>query len=267
MIKLIAVDLDGTLLCSGGRTVHERNVRALERAAACGVRVVVCTGRIFTAAVKYARLVPGDQPVICVNGAVVRTSRSLAYMRRVSMPSQTARAVLGLLHECGANIWLYSGDLCWAERESPALDKMRLRTDVEVRFAPRLDELEPLRAEKIFCMQTPEETVRLRALAAERLGVSVYVTLPLPEYLEILSPEATKGKALTLLAAELGVAKEEIAAFGDGLNDMELFDAAGLTVAMGNAADELKARADLVAPTNNEGGVGQVVERILDEQS
>ena len=70
MIRMIATDLDGTLLATGGMTVPVRNMRALAHAVSHGVRVVVCTGRMFAGAQRFALLVPGDQPVIGVNGAV-----------------------------------------------------------------------------------------------------------------------------------------------------------------------------------------------------
>ena len=69
-----------------------------------------------------------------------------------------------------------------------------------------------------------------------------------------------------MTAADLGIAKDEIAAFGDNLNDLELFDSAGIRVAMGNAEDELKHKADLIAPSNDEGGVGAIIEQLLDGQ-
>ena len=127
MIRMIATDLDGTLLATGGMTVPERNLRALERAVALGVRVVICTGRIFVGGQRFAQLVPGDQPVICVNGAVVRMSRSLEYVRRIGVERDTAARVLALMRAAGAKPWFYSGDICYAEELTEPLQAMQRR--------------------------------------------------------------------------------------------------------------------------------------------
>ena len=264
MIQMIATDLDGTLLATGGMTVPERNLRALSRAVEQGVRVVVCTGRMFAGGQKYALLVPGDQPVISVNGAVVRMSRSKEYTRRIGVKAPLASRVLALMREHSAKPWFYIGDTCYAEERTEALTSLQKRTGVDVRIVPSLDEYTEQRPEKIFCVMTPEETALLRAHVTSQMESDLYLTLSHPYQLEILDPEATKGKALTIVAAQLGIAKENIVAFGDALNDLELFDSAGIKVAMGNAEDELKARADIIAPTNDEGGVGAVVERLLE---
>jgi hypothetical protein len=79
----------------------------------------------------------------------------------------------------------------------------------------------------------------------------------------ILHPEASKGAALRRLCRRLGIHRNEVAAIGDDVGDVELFQAARWGVAMGNAADEVKAAADVVAPSNDEGGVGWAVRRLL----
>ena len=263
MIRMIATDLDGTLLATGGMTVPERNMRALAHAVSLGVRVVVCTGRMFVGAHRFALLVPGDQPVIGVNGAVVRMSRSLEYVRRIGVERKAAARVLEMMRAVGAKPWFYIGDVCYAEEHTEALQSLQNRTGVDVRVIERLDAYTDQKPEKIFCVLTPEATAALRARVTAELGNELYITQSHPYQLEVLAPEATKGKALAEVAAGLGIARRDVAAFGDNLNDLELFDSAGIKVAMGNAETELKERADIVAPSNDEGGVGTVVERLL----
>jgi len=265
MIRMIATDLDGTLLATGGMTVPERNLKALARAVELGVRVTICTGRMFVGARRFALLVPGDQPAVCVNGAVVRMSRSLEYVRRIGLEPARALRLLELLRSCGAKPWFYVGDTCYAEEHTEALEALRRRTGVTLELVPDLSACTALRPEKILCVQSTEQTAALRARVGAELGTQLYITLSHPWQLEMMAPEASKGKSLRDVAAAFGIGKEEIAAFGDNLNDLELFTAAGTKVAMGNAEDELKARAGIIAPTNDEGGLGAVVERLLGE--
>lgn len=263
MIKLIAADLDGTLLAPGGFEMPERNRAAIGKAVSMGVRFVVCTGRIFPGGRKFALEVEGDQPVICVNGAVVRMSRSLRYLRRVSIEPSLAEAVVSEIRRSGVRPWYYEGDICYAEEPGPALENMKQRTGAEVRIVPRLDVPAGRRPEKIIAVLGADRARELQSSLEARFGGQLYVTRSGKSQVEVLNPQGTKGKALEMIAARYGIEKQDIAAFGDNLNDIELFRAAGIRVAMGNGEDELKAAADIIAPPNGEAGVGQVLEKLL----
>ncbi len=263
MIQLIASDLDSTLLATGGLEMPERNRTALQKAAAMGIHFVVCTGRIFVGGQKFAHVVPGDEPVVCVNGAVVRMSRSLEYLRRVSIPPAEAAELLSLLREAGVNPWFYSGDTCYAEKESESLDNLRRRTGANVELVARVDDVLDKGPDKILAVLPPEGALALQKKIENHFGGRLYVTRSSKTQVEILAPNATKGVALGLIASRFGIPRENIVAFGDNLNDLELFNAAGIKVAMGNGEDALKSRADIIAPSNDEGGVGRVLEKLL----
>ena len=188
MIRMIATDLDCTLLATGGMTVPERNMRALARAVSLGVRVVMCTGRMFAGAQRFAQLVPGDQPVICVNGAVVRMSRSLEYVRRIGVEWKAAVRVLELMRAAGAKPWFYIGDVCYAEAYTEALQSLQNRTGVDVRVIERLDAYTDQKPEKIFCVMTPEAAAALRVRVTAELGHELYITMSHPYQLEVLAP-------------------------------------------------------------------------------
>ncbi|MDY4033482.1 MAG: HAD-IIB family hydrolase [Pyramidobacter sp.] len=263
MIKMIATDLDGTLLAPGGLSMPERNRLALEKAASLGVRVVVCTGRLFAGGRRYALTAPGDQPVICVNGAVVRMSRSETYLRRVGLEPGLAREALDRFRAAGAKPWFYVGDVCFAEESSDALDALKRRTGASVELVPDLAAKCGDRPEKLLALLTPQQVEALDGDLTARFGPRLYVTRSSERQIEALAPQANKGLALAMVARRFGVAREEIAAFGDSYNDLELFRAAGIRVAMESGARALKEQADIIAPPNGEGGVGQIVERLL----
>lgn len=86
-------------------------------------------------------------------------------------------------------------------------------------------------------------------------------------YVEVFAKGASKGTALSALAAHLGIRKEEIACIGDGENDLSMFNASGLKIAMGNSVPELKEKADFVTGSNNRNGVAEAVERYILAQS
>ncbi|MDY3869114.1 MAG: Cof-type HAD-IIB family hydrolase [Pyramidobacter sp.] len=266
MIRLIATDLDGTLLCPGGKEISPRNAKALEAAVSKGVHVIISTGRLHTGALPYARLLPGDVPVISANGAVVRTSRSGAYLRRCPVEPHLAREILPLLRAAGMSPWFYIGDTCWAERRDEGTAALEARTGARIECVGDLAEKAEDGAEKILGILPHDKTARLQDELSEMYRGKLYVTRSAPNQIEILSPDATKGLALEFAAQKLGIAREEIVAFGDNFNDLELFRGAGIKVAMGNAEEPLKAAADIVTGTNEESGVAQVLEELLSQQ-
>ena len=263
MIKLIATDLDGTLLSPGGRTVSERNLAVLSKAAEMGVKVIVCTGRMFMGGQRFAQLIPGDQPVIAVNGAVIRMSRSLEYLRRVSIPAAELADVMKYLRNEHISPWFYYGDICYAEAVTERLEELVNRTGVTARIVNPLESLTEACPEKVLSVGSPEMVAALQDKLSRAFEGRLYVTRSSPGQLEIMSPESTKGRALEMLAQHFGIRKEEVIAFGDNLNDIELFSGAGIKVAMGNGEQCLKERADIIAPSNADSGVGQIVEKLV----
>lgn len=263
MIKLIATDLDGTLLNPGGLTVSERNIEALKKASEKGVKIVICTGRMFAGGQKFAQLIPGDQPVVAVNGAVVRMSRSLEYLRRIGMKPDALLEVMKYLREENVSPWFYSGDLCLAEEPSDRLEELVNRTNIEARIVSPLEDYVDQKPEKILAVTDPAKVDELQKRLGKIFTGKLYVTRSSPKQLEILDPQATKGTALAMVAEHFGIKKEEVIAFGDNFNDIELFKGAGVRVAMGNGEAALKEHADIIAPTNVEAGVGKIIERLV----
>jgi hydroxymethylpyrimidine pyrophosphatase-like HAD family hydrolase len=117
---------------------------------------------------------------------------------------------------------------------------------------------------KLLLLEEPGRVQELQPIWHERLGDQLYVTISDPEYLEFMSREATKGWALLRLCEHFGIDPSETAAFGDAPNDLPLIQAAGLGVAMANAREAVREAADLIAPSNEEDGVAQVIEGWLD---
>ena len=263
MIRMIATDLDGTLLSSGGREVHEKNRAALAKAAEAGVKVVICSGRLFTGALRYALIAPGNQPMVCVNGAQIRMSRTGEYLFRGPIREAEALAALLRLKEAGMKPWFYIGDACFAEEYTDDLDKLVRRTGIHAEIVASLEQKIPDGPDKILGILPEDRIPPLQESMERDFAGKLYVTRALPWQIEIMAPGSTKGKALQWLARQYGIARNEIAVFGDNYNDLEMFSAAGVKVAMRNGVDALKEQADIIAPANDEGGVGQVLEDLL----
>lgn len=272
MYRLVALDIDGTVLDSRGE-IRPRVLAAVGRAIQAGVAVTLATGRRWRAARDIASRLGIRVPVILYNGALVLDPVRESVLREQPLPPDAALDAMRHLERHGLPVYVCrhapSGpDLYWlGEPASPAAAYFRegprghARPLEDVAGAAGLDVL------KVFTLDL-EARVRPAATETPRwLGVPLRSLLcpdiPGHSLLEYWRWGTDKGSALEFLAYRLGVRRSEIVAVGDNWNDMEMIDFAGLGVAMANAVPELRQRADLVTASNDEDGVAAVLERYV----
>lgn len=265
-IKLLAIDMDGTCLDSRKRVSGE-TLRALEDAARQGVEVVPTTGRALTCLPHQIDGQPFYRYAISSNGARATDVRSGEVLFQRLMPQEQA---LELLKRCdlpavGASAHIRDEFLL----QGRALWRMgRIvygRQDASrARAVPSLEALVRAHSDGVEEMQFfflgPRARSRVEDALADVEGVSTSYG---GNYVEICGAGASKGAALTELAQHLGIAREEIACIGDSENDLSMFDSAGLRFAVGNAVPQLKERASIVLPDNDDNGVAAAIERYL----
>lgn len=273
--KLIAFDLDGTLLDDSKRIPPE-NLLALEEAAKRGCVLAPATGRIYAGVPEEIRRLPYIRYYILVNGARVYDSGTGQILYRGEIPPELALRALAYMDTLPVLYDCYQDDRGWMSRrmwerlepcfalEPEMLDFVRRsRQPVE-------DLIETIRqrgkpVQKLQMHFRPEQ-MALRERVRESfpsLFPELTASSSLRNNLEINSVHAGKGRALLALCERLGIPPAECAAFGDGGNDRDMLLAAGLGVAMANAAPEVKAAADRIAPGNNEAGVAQALRELL----
>ena len=276
-IRIVALDLDGTLLDSQKR-LSPRNRAALERAAARGVHVVPTTGRFFGMMPEAVRELPFVRYAITINGAQVYDRVRDEAIVREEMPLETALGVMELLdshdviYDCYRSNWGWMTESLQAKAADYATDEHYLRMVREFRRpVPELTaHLRGTAAEggvqkiMLFARRGDGERRILESICAEMAAKfpSIRVTASTSNNLEFNSAAAHKGNALRRFAEHLGLTLENCAAFGDGLNDLSMVEAAGLGVAMANAVPEVKAAAARVTLSNDEDGVAAVLEEL-----
>jgi len=271
-IRLIAVDIDGTLLDSRGQ-VPEANQRAIAAAVERGMEVALVTGRRYTFAMPVAERLPVPLTMIVNNGALVRTKQGETFARQL-LPRESARRVLEATREyrMGAlllfdrpkeNQILFES-LDWA---NPS------RTDYWRRNREYLTQIAPLEAglteDPIQVMYTGG-VAEMRRLAERLAGLEFAgeYSVQMTEYeaknftlVDVLHTDVSKGAALRNWASRQGYTPGEVMAIGDNFNDLEMLSFAGIPVVMGNSVAEMRADGWHVTGTNDEGGVGQAIER------
>ena len=270
--RLIAMDLDGTLLTTDKR-LTERNRTAMEKAAEAGITVVPATGRIYAGVPEEIRTLPFIRYLILANGATVYDRETDKVLYSAEIPPETAINVLAwldgfpVIYDCYQDDQGYMTAEMWekAERYAPSPIYLRmirtLRKPVpdlkdHIREAGR--SVQKLQA---FCETTEEQILVLEKTAARfpELAVSSSVA----RNVEINDARANKGAALQALCDYLEIGTEAAMAFGDGFNDLSMIRTAGTGVAMGNSVQAVLDTADLIAPDNDADGVGCMIETIL----
>lgn len=288
MIRLLAVDMDGT--CLDGRSrMTDRTLSALRRAASAGITVVPATGRNL-GGIPH-RLAAGviDGPalsyrgrdddaknnqglfryVISSNGAVVTDLREKKPVFRAMIPRDEAISLLGACREIrlgnAAHIchrYLLEGrPLAMAGRFIYGKDAAGIHCVRNIQEAVEKSRYEVEELQFYFFSEKAKEEFRSVMSCYPELSAA-YTGI----YVEVYSKHASKGNALAALGGYLGIAREETACIGDGENDLSMFDAAGMRIAMGNAVPALKERADHVTVSNARGGAAEAIEKILDQQ-
>ena len=276
-VRIVALDLDGTLLDSQKRLTPVCR-DALARAADAGVEIVPTTGRFFGMMPEAVRDLPFVRYAITINGAEVFDRREGRAIVREEIPLATAIEIMKML-DCHDVIYdCYRSDWGWmtASMQERAAD---YATDEHylamVRgFRRPVPELKAHLAETaaegdvqkimLFSRRSPESAaLALRSLADEVAAAfpQISVTSSTRNNLELNIRSANKGNALRRLAEHLGLTLANCVAFGDGLNDLSMIEAAGVGVAMANAVPEVKSAAKYIAPSNDEDGVAKGIDK------
>jgi Cof subfamily protein (haloacid dehalogenase superfamily) len=278
-IRLIAIDIDGTLLDSRWQ-LPPANLAAIAAAVDGGIEVVLATGRRFDFAVPVLKRVAPVQLIIVSGGAVTKHRDGQTLARR-TMPLSTASRVLAstrgfrrdigvVFDRVGANQLIF---------ERIAWDDPRHQAHFE-QNRHALGEASPLEScltEEPIQVVAAGGVARMRALVStlEALRAPQEFELALTEYpardlsiVDVTAAGVSKGSALTDLARARGLSRAEVMAIGDNHNDRPMLEAAGLPVVMGNAAHELKTSEWLVTASNDNEGVAKAIRKyVLDERT
>ena len=259
----VACDLDRTLIWEDGE-LRPRTIAALEAARDAGIHVVIATGRMFRSVLPYAEAAGVTAPLVCYQGAAVVDPVSRDWLLHEPIPLELAREAIAAVEAEGFGLNCYVDDELYV-----ATVTEHARAYADFQSIP-LHEVGNLLGwierppTKLVVVDDPDRLDVLRAGLVEQLGDRLFIAKSLPHFLELASPSISKGTGLAFVSEHLGFTADRTVAFGDGENDLELLEWAGFGVAVANANDVLKARADWVCPGAAEEGVAQVLEALLD---
>ena len=261
-IRLIAIDLDGTLLRSD-HTPHPKVVQELNRAQASGVRVVIASGRSIQSIRKVLSGTWKVDAAVATNGADVWASANEP-IHRDELNDAVKRRVVEFAVAKNLHLSCYSTDGTYALHESEYLTEYRELVQglpVEIRTPSQILEMPIFKL--VFILDATILPGLRAEIEPELVSLGADLTESAPRYLEILPNNVHKGSGLTHLCEHLGIAQNEVAAIGDYRNDIEMLKWAGVSGAMANALPEIKSLADYTVSSNEEGGVGEFIAQFV----
>lgn len=260
MIKLIATDIDGTIL-KFNFEFNQEVKDCISKLTADGIKVVLVTGRMHSATDYIADELGLDTPIVCYQGGLVKHKDEILYERNLN--PDYAKEIIHWAKKNDIHLNLYMEDKLYVEKEDATV--RRYTGERKTGFLVKsFEQIKLQRINKILAIDFNDENkVTLWKDYLTTKYPDLHIVKSTPYFCEICHQEATKAHAVNFLKDYWGIKTEETLTIGDQNNDIELLSAGGIKVAMGNATDELKAVSDYITDTVNNNGFVSAVERFV----
>ncbi|MCH4124208.1 MAG: Cof-type HAD-IIB family hydrolase [Levilactobacillus sp.] len=261
-VKLIAIDIDGTLLTSNHKLALS-TIDAIKAATASGIKVVLCSGRPLAGVRPYLEmldLIGDDQYVIAHNGAAVQTTTGQPLITH-SLSLNDAQRLVDLADQAPIHYHLITPQAIYTPNRPASAYSIREShlVNLPIKYLPA-DQIPD--GEDLLTFVFIDETAvvdQFDTTIPAALRQQFYVVHTDPHFIEVLNRHVSKAQALQELAQRLAIDPTDVMAIGDGPNDLPMLQAAGLGVAMGNADAEVQAAADAVTASNDADGVASAI--------
>ena len=267
MIKMLVLDIDGTIF-KKDYSASDKVKNTLKSLVNDGIKVVLCTGRMYAATKTIAQEFGLNTPVICYQGGLVKNfCNDETVLLEKTMDTAVARDVILQLKKRNVFFNLYVNDVLMVEKDCELIRQYVGDRNIDYKVVDNLENIDLKGTNKILAIDDNHELIsNLQKEMANRYKDSLYVVRSTPRFCEFSNLEATKGNAVRFLAAKWNIKQEEIMACGDNDNDIEMLLASGVKVAMGNATDGLKNVADFITDTVDNDGVVVAVAKYIGEK-
>ncbi|TFD99699.1 Cof-type HAD-IIB family hydrolase [Jeotgalibacillus salarius] len=287
MIKLIASDMDGTLL-NGSHEIGKDTIEAIREAKEAGIEVIIATGRAYNEAIVPLKAAGLSLPLIVVNGAEVRNAAGEQLFKR-GLSAEKAEEAADALEKLDIYFEIYTENGTYTNHKehgvqllidifltsNPDTPLPNVREEAESRYDDGhvnvVDDYHAVfnSSETVYKFlafsSKPEKLKQAKEILSEMGGLAISSSGK--ENLEITSVEAQKGIALEWYVKERGINTEDVMAIGDNYNDVSMMKLAGWSVAMGNAPEDIQQICRYVTATNREEGVAKAIRKLTETEA
>ena len=267
MYKLVAIDIDGTLMNDRKEITKEVN-DAIQAAKAKGVRVVICTGRPIVGVqsiIEELKLNDEDDFVITFNGALVQNTHTKEVESQITLTYENLKELYELSLEIHSPLQFFDTENLYTPNRKISIYTVHEAhiNQVPINYLPIDEVSKDMLIPKVMFIDEPERLNTIIANIPESFWEKYTFVKSTPFFLEILDPSVSKGNAVKLLAEKLGIKREEVICIGDGENDLSMIEYAGCGVAMDNAVSVVKEVAQFHTLSNNDHGVAYAIEKLI----
>lgn len=268
MYKLLALDLDGTLL-NENHEISEKNKIMINKARKNGVRIILISGREPNSIKYFSEELGLEELIGGFNGGIVTDNKVEKTYFNKCIQEELSKKTIYLLENMGVCSVVFAGNKMLAQdvndRRIKIFKNYAIGDTEEVGHMSTFLEKNNLwgSINKIILSDSNEILNHHKDILSKEFGNGLTIQFSLPFFLEIFSNEISKGKALDFISDYYGIDSAEIIAIGDGENDIDMLKYAGLGVAMGNAPESVKEIADIVTLPNNKDGVSNIIEKFI----
>jgi Cof subfamily protein (haloacid dehalogenase superfamily) len=262
MYRLLALDLDGTLL-TPQKQITPRTFELLCQVSQAGMKLIIATGQTAQVLRAVAAGLPLAAPQIIENGALVIDLVRDVILHEQLIPAELILPALARLRASGFHRAYHTHERVYVDKGTPRASSWYRPPVPPAIEVEDVASLYPRRCIKIAGIGAAEMLRARRREFEDLFAGRLYVTQSSFDLLEFLHPAVSKGHALRIIAADLGIRPDEVVAVGDNHNDLGMLRFAGLGVAMGNAHQEVKTEADYVTGSNSEEGVAALIEDVI----
>jgi Cof subfamily protein (haloacid dehalogenase superfamily) len=261
-ISLVIADVDGTLVTQQ-KVLTKRSQAAVHALYHAGIRFAITSGRPPRGMAMLFEALDLDTPIAGFNGGLY-VRRDLSIVEQKTVPPEIARQALALIRSHGLDAWIYSGnDWLITKPGAPHVAREAWTVKFEPKVVSSFDDWLGSVAKIVGISDDYELVRRCEADAQAAFGDLATANRSQPYYLDVTHKDANKGAVVDYLAAHLGVPVGEIASIGDSPNDLLMFKRSALSIAMGNASDQVKSQANLTTDSYNDEGFAKAMERFV----
>jgi len=254
--------MDGTLLNSQG-IITEKTKNAIQRAVEKGAIFTICTGRPIQGVDLYNNILNLDSPVMTYNGAMIVMGKSKKILYEQNIEAEDARNILAWGKKFETTIIVWSNNKLFAYELNERVYDYKQLSEVEPILIENEEEIIQNGITKILWYDEVDKINYFQSILRDKLGDGVTYCTSKPTFLEFFDKKVSKAVAMEKIGDYLGIKKDEIIAIGDGFNDLPMIEYAGMGVAMGNAPEEIKRKANYVTLSNDEDGIAYVLDEFI----
>lgn len=274
MKKIIAIDLDGTLL-NDDLNIIDESIKSLNLASNKGYKIVICTGRPLLGMKRFLKIINKDENIVdylvLLNGASIYSLKDKECLKSSFLEKNILRKSLEFIDDNNSyNINLVGmNDNEFITRKSDNLSREIIidanKNKMEIKQISDLQFLSKKDINKLFYIGDSCTMDLIQSKLEDKFDESVNTVRSSNLIFEILPKYINKGTGLLHIARENGVRKDDIISIGDELNDIPMFNVSGIKIAMGNGNSLVKQKSDFITGTNNNLGISEAINWILNE--